>query len=246
MQAKRAHVMMLTSGKGGTGKSVVTALLGAALTARGLRVLAVELGCGPRTLDYPTGVYGKTVYDLGDVFAGCCSVEKAVVESPLYPGLSVICAPCSGGVVRPNIFASAVQRMRADFDMILLDTASGLGVPFKAACAVADSAVIVTTPDCVAVRDGHVVADALRTPGHIPARLLLNRVPAYLNGVGVADLDECIDLVGVQLIGVLPESIEVRAAAATGLPLDPGGLSAAAFSAVAARICGVQIPLVIT
>lgn len=246
MQAKRAHVMLLASGKGGTGKSVAAVLLGAALTARGLRVLVVELGCGPRTLDYPAGVYGKTVYDIGDVFAGRCTADKAVLQSPLYPGLSVICAPCADGMVQPQPLKNMMEQLAAEFDMILLDVASGLGVPFKAACTVTDDALVVATPDCVSTRDGYLTADALRRFGRIPARLLLNRVPRKLHGVGVTDLDECIDLVGLQLIGVVPESEQIRTAASTGLPLEPGGIPAEVFSAIAARICGGSVPLVVT
>ena len=94
-----ARVIMVASGKGGTGKSTVAVMTGAALGARGRRVLLVELDSALRSVDYIAGVYGKTVYDVEDVLCGRCDAGKALVESPLYPGLFVISAPYSGGQV---------------------------------------------------------------------------------------------------------------------------------------------------
>ena len=88
-----AQTIMICSGKGGTGKSTVSVLLGAQLAARGSKVLLIELDSGLRSVDIIAGVYGKTVYDIEDVLCGRCEGSKAVVESPLYPGLSVISAP---------------------------------------------------------------------------------------------------------------------------------------------------------
>ena len=100
---------MLASGKGGTGKSTVSVMLGGALAARGERVLLVELDSGLRSVDLISGVYGKTVYDIEDVLSGRCSAEKAVVESPLYSDLYVISAPYSGGTVRPSALAAFIS-----------------------------------------------------------------------------------------------------------------------------------------
>ena len=86
-------VTMIASGKGGTGKSTVSVLLGSRLAARGKKVLLIELDSGLRSVDIIAGVYGKTVYDIEDVLSGRCEGSKAVVESPIYPGLSVISAP---------------------------------------------------------------------------------------------------------------------------------------------------------
>ena len=91
---------MVCSGKGGTGKSTVSVLVGARLASLGKRVLLIELDSGLRSVDIIAGVYGKTVYDIEDVLCGRCDGDKAVVQSPLYPGLSVISAPYEGGSVR--------------------------------------------------------------------------------------------------------------------------------------------------
>ena len=108
-----ARVIMVASGKGGTGKSTVSVLTGAALAARGRRVLLVELDSALRSVDYIAGVYGKTVYDVEDVLCGRCDAGKALVESPLYPGLFVISAPYSGGQVAAGALQSFLQQAGA-------------------------------------------------------------------------------------------------------------------------------------
>ena len=240
-----ANVTMIASGKGGTGKSTLAVLLGAELAARGKRVLLVELDCGLRSVDYIAGVSGKTVYDIEDVLTGRCEAGKAIVESPVYRDLYLISAPYSGGRIRPAALRAFVEKAGPVFDVILLDTAAGLGAPFEAARAVAQRALLVLTPDPIATRDGKIVCDALTAGGCAEIRLLLNQVPPTLENCGVRDLDECIDTVGAQLIGVVPFSDEIRRAGFTGTPLSPRGRPRFVLRAIAARLCGRHIPLVI-
>ena len=116
--------------------------------------------------------------------------------------------------------------MREYFDYILLDTAAGMGAPFTAANRLADRALVVLTPDPVALRDGRIVADALLQSGR-PAsavRLVMNRVSrsSFGKDAAVFDLDECIDTVGLQLIAVIPESRTLQRAGAAGPALPQG------------------------
>ena len=160
-----AQCIMVCSGKGGTGKSTVSVLLGACLARLGRKTLLVELDSGLRSVDIIAGVYGRTVYDIEDVLCGRCEGAKAVVPSPLYPGLSVISAPYEGGAVEAAPLGRLLTAMRPYFDFILLDTAAGMGAPFTAASTVADKALLVLTPDPVALRDGKIVADRLLAGG---------------------------------------------------------------------------------
>ncbi|MEG1477645.1 MAG: AAA family ATPase, partial [Oscillospiraceae bacterium] len=125
-------VIMIASGKGGTGKSTVCVFLGAELAARGNRVLLIELDSGLRSVDIIAGVYGKTVYDIEDVMRGRCDADKAVVESPIYKGLSVISAPYSGGAIDTSALKIITNKLGEVFDIILIDTAAGMGAPFEA------------------------------------------------------------------------------------------------------------------
>lgn len=244
-----AQTIMICSGKGGTGKSTVSVLLGAQLAAQGQKVLLIELDSGLRSVDIIAGVYGRTVYDIEDVLCGRCEGSKAIVQSPLYPGLSVISAPYEGGEVAPAPLAALIRAMFPYFDYILLDTAAGMGAPFTAAAQVAQRAFVVLTPDPVALRDGRIVADWLIANG-LPqhaVRLIMNRVSraSFGKGASVFDLDECIDTVGIQLLAVIPESRELQNAAATGSVLPQDCPAHAAGAALAGRVLGKRIYLTI-
>ena len=242
----KAQVIMVASGKGGTGKSTVSVLLGGCLAERGRKVLLVELDSGLRSVDIISGVYGKTVYDIQDVLDGRCEGGKAVVESPLYPGLSVISAPYEGGEVQVGALRQLVTALQPFFDIILLDTAAGMGAPFRAAMQVCGSALLVITPDPVTLRDGGIVCDRLHKEGVTDIRLVVNRLgPKAFACTSVRDLDECIDTVGAQLIAVLPESAALQRAAAAGENLPANEPFLQAVRNLAARVIGETVPLMI-
>ncbi|HIW53460.1 MAG TPA: AAA family ATPase [Candidatus Ruthenibacterium merdigallinarum] len=240
-----ARVIMTASGKGGTGKSTVSVFMAGCLAARGRKVLLVELDCGLRSIDYIAGVSGKTVYDIGDILSGRCETGKAIVESPLYGGLYVVSAPYAGGEVRAEALSAFVRSAREVFDDIVLDTAAGMGAPFLAAMAVCDMCVIVITPDPVAMRDGRIVCDAVAAAGCENIRLVINRVPRRAADAAVGDFDLCIDTVGAQLLGVVPESAALAAACASGKGLAQAEPAHAVFRAIAARLCGERVPLIV-
>lgn len=242
-----AQCIMICSGKGGTGKSTVSVLLGACLARLGRKVLLVELDSGLRSVDIIAGVYGRTVYDIEDVLCGRCDGNKAIVASPLYPGLSVISAPYEGGVVEAAPLGRLLTAMRPYFDFVLLDTAAGMGAPFTAASAAADKALLVLTPDPIALRDGRIVADRLLAGGRPQSavRLVMNRVTRESFGrqAPVFDLDECIDTVGAQLLAVIPESPALQQAGAVGSVPPAGDAAVIAGQAMAKRLCGQRVPL---
>ena len=220
-----AQCIMVCSGKGGTGKSTVSVLLGACLARLGRKTLLEELDSGLRSVDIIAGVYGRTVYD----------------------GLSVISAPYEGGAVEAAPLGRLLTAMRPYFDFILLDTAAGMGAPFTAASTVADKALLVLTPDPVALRDGKIVADRLLAGGRPQSavRLVMNRVrrESFGKNAAVADLDECIDTVGVQLLAVIPESRVLQLAGANGTVPPAADPAVVAGQAMAKRLCGQRVPL---
>lgn len=219
-----ANVIMVASGKGGTGKSTVAVLLGAELAARGRRVLLVELDSGPGAAwIISRAVYGKTVYDVEDVLNGRCEAARPWWKALCQRNLYVISAPYSGGHILPAALRVFVEKVGPVFDTIVLDTAAGMGVPFEAAMGVAHRALLVLTPDPVSIRDGRIVCRRAGG-GRVPEiRLIINKVPRTLANCGIQSLDECIDTVGAQLIGVVPFSTEIQKAGATGAPLAPAG-----------------------
>lgn len=241
----KAKVVMVASGKGGTGKSTISVLMGSRLAARGKKVLLIELDSGLRSVDIISGAYGKTVYDISDVLSGRCEGDKAVVESPLYKGLSIISAPYEGGVVSPGALKVLVSKMSKYFHFIIVDTAAGLGAPFEAARLVSEMALLVLTADPVALRDGRIAADELADGGIKNVRLVMNRITSQSFDSGVKDLDECIDTVAAQLIAVIPESIQVQQAAGKGVCLPEACSAFCALDNLARRLLGEQVPLAV-
>lgn len=239
-----AVVIAFASGKGGTGKSTAAVLAGGALAALGKKVVLVELAPSLRSVDVIAGVNELVVFDLEDILSGYAAPSKAVVDSPIYPGLSVIPAPYTGGQIIPESMELLCARFAPHFEFILLDVASGFGPAFEAATYVSHRMVLVETPDPVALRDGRLLVDTLHD-FPIPMRLLLNRVDAdiVLECGVLEDLDEAIDIIGLQLLGVVPESPLIRRATTVGEALPKNSREAKIFTAVAQRILGEEVPL---
>lgn len=241
-----AQCIMVCSGKGGTGKSTVSVLLGPAWHAWAARPCwwSWTPVCAAWTLSQASMAAPFTTLRM---FCAADAGAKAVVPSPLYPGLSVISAPYEGGAVEAAPLGRLLTAMRPYFDFILLDTAAGMGAPFTAASTVADKALLVLTPDPVALRDGKIVADRLLAGGRPQSavRLVMNRVrrESFGKNAAVADLDECIDTVGVQLLAVIPESRVLQLAGANGTVPPAADPAVVAGQAMAKRLCGQRVRL---
>lgn len=243
-----AKIIVVTSGKGGVGKSSCCALLGQALATRGKRTLLLEMDSGLRGLDIMLGNEDKTIYDLADVLEGRCEPIKALAPWPGDANLSLIPAPFDPDFVpNPEDLVRLTKGFSLYFDFVLVDTPAGLGRIFTVCSQVADQALMVVTPDPICVRDGARVADLLYEKGVPSVRLIINRVgvKVYKNQRLLPDLDQVIDDTGVQLIGVVPLSQEVHRATATGGQLARGTLPQRAYDNIAARLCGQYVELAI-
>ena len=238
--------MLVTSGKGGVGKSTVSFYTGLTLALRGRKVLIIELDTGLRSLDVIAGISEQTVYPLGDVTAGRVKPSEAIVSSPLCKNLQLLCAPFSPeDRIEPHRLAWLCQGLDRFYDYTFLDAPAGIGYGFKVGCTAARSALIVATPDPISARDGGVVCDLLAEAGITRRRLIINRVDAKAVARGpISDLDEVIDTVGARLLGVLPESTALHLAAVSGRAL-PEGEAATAFANIARRLEGEQVPLAV-
>lgn len=241
-----ARVLSITSGKGGVGKSTVCVGLGMAYALLGKSVLMIEFDVGLRGMDLMLGISDRIVYDLGDLLEGRCNINKAIVESPWNSNLNVIVAPVSmeSSIAMEDVNI-LVAGLRPHFDIIILDTPAGLGLSMRIA-AMSDMALVVATPDSVCVRDGGKVVSALHKADMGSHRLVINRVNNRLvKKQIVADLDEVIDGVGSQLIGVLPEDQEMQLCTSKGLPLSADARIVRICKAIALRIEGEYIPLLV-
>lgn len=237
--------MAFVSGKGGTGKSTTAVMVGGQLAKLGQRVLLIELAAGMRSVDIISGVGEQTVFDISDVLTGRCSPEKATVSSPLYPGLQVICGPVSYWPLPQKQLEMLCAYYKDTFDFILLDVAPGFGADLQVVSACSDCACLVTTPDMAALRQARETTGYFSQKGK-QMRLILNKVNRDLVASDrmINNLDYAIDLVGEQLLGIIPDSFNILGAVTKGVLLTQEDNCETIYQAIAARILGQQIPLI--
>ena len=239
-----SRISVITSGKGGAGKSTVCAGLGYALSRSVGRVLLIDTDAGLRSLDLMLGVGGTTMFDLSDVFAGNCEPVRAIYPSPVCQNVFVLPAPVSlEEMCSPKEMCSLCQGLTRYYDQIIIDCPAGVGQGFKTAVAAADMALVVTTPDMVCARDAQIISRLL-DDSNVPSRLIINRLrPLKVMDGSMPDVDEIIDTAGVQLMGIIPEDEAVAVANANGRPLPSDCNAAVCFSNIAQRYLGKNVPL---
>lgn len=233
-----AKYIAILSGKGGTGKSTVTAGLTRGLAELGARVLAVDMDAGLRSLDMLFSLEDKLVFDLGDVLSGRCAFSAAAVPLGGAPSAPrVCCLPKAGMGVSDT--ARLLREQDGAFDYVLLDLPAGLSYSIPAAAAMADLAVAVTVPERLSVRQARAAADELLRMRPVPCRLVINKVSREtMRQSGFADLDEVMDTVGAGLFAVLPWDQEINRA--------PSQLALGIFRAMALRLSGRYVPLMLS
>lgn len=239
-------VTVITSGKGGVGKSTVTAGLGAALAARGRRVLLIDGDAGLGCLDHMLGISERRVFDIADVVSGAAEPDKAVYTSSFSPNLFLLPAPgTEEDVVSPDVMRELVGVLARYYDHVLIDSPAGVGQGFLSAAAAARRALVVATADPVCLRDTAQARLRLREAGVVQQRLVVNRfsAAAFRRQGCYRDLDAVIDAAGVRLIAVVPEDPQLAAAGAAARPAPPKSPGGMALARLAARLEGEHVPL---
>lgn len=234
-------VILVASGKGGTGKSTAAAALACALSELGRRVVCLDADAELRNLDLCLGLGDCAILDYGDVLAERCRLEDALTPSREFPALFLLAAPMEPP---KNGVETLIPELKRGFDYCLLDCPGGLSTPSQWA-SWADLALVVATTDPCSQRDAARAAQVLAERGLSKARLLINRVSRRFLRSTEATLDDTIDSVGLQLIGYVPEDQSVALALASGKPLlslSRRG-AAAAFRRIAKRLDGKSVPL---
>ena len=238
-----AKKVVLASGKGGVGKSTLTAGLSGALAGMGKNVLAVDFDIGLRSLDLILGVREQVVFDWGDLVLNRCEPRQAMIKTPGGPVF--IAAPLSFN--RAYNFRNIKELLKSFddyFDYIFIDSPAGVSRGFRLAACAADTGLIVATPDEVCVHSGSIAADEMIDMGIENPRLVINRFnkKAVFKG-RLLNIDDVIDAAGVQLIGVMPEDDELSYLAGTGQPFPKDTPSAFAFKRIGRRLEGENLPL---
>lgn len=237
--------IVITSGKGGTGKTTCAAAIGSFLARAGHTVLCVDCDAALRNLDLTLGLGEAVLWDFMDVLEGRVSPEDAPAEHPAIPGLSFLAAPVALPEEGAERFTALVGDYRERYDFVLLDSPAGIGPGFRMAARGADLAVIVATGDLTSLRDGQRTAQELKALGVGELRLLVNRVkPLDFRRIR-RTVDDVIDTVGARLIGVVSEDRSVWDAGNLQVPLMTYGSRRAwyQFRDVAGRLAGEKIRL---
>ncbi len=236
--------IMVTSGKGGTGKTSVTAGVAGCLAALGQRVLCVDVDIGLRNLDLVLGLSDRAVMDFSDVMARRCSLLGAAVEHPDIRGMYLLTAPLSDQGLDEDLFRAVIGEAKDCFDFVLMDSPAGLGRGFQLALAAADRAIVVSSVDAAALRDAQrTVSELMGRVGDI--HLVMNRVDPGLIRTLRTSLDNAMDTAGLPLLGVVPEDPHVTVAAAAGEPMALATWKGAspAYLNIAKRLLGQRTPL---
>jgi len=235
--------VMVTSGKGGTGKTSFTAGVASCLAALGRRVLCIDLDIGLRNLDLTLGMADRALMDFTDVMDYRCPLLSAAVEQPEIRNLFLLTAPHnSTGLDQPR-FQAVVEEACEYFDFVFMDSPAGLGEGFQLAMAAADRVIVVSAVDAAALRDAQRTVAELHTLTQL--HLVMNRVQPKLISKLRTSIDSAMDTAGLPLLGVVPEDPNVTMATAAGIPLVLITYKGAApaYLNIAKRLLGQRVPL---
>lgn len=242
-----AKVLTITSGKGGVGKTTTTANIAVALAALSYKVVCIDADIGLRNLDVVLGLENRIVYDVVDVVEGRCRLRQAMIRDKRLPELYLIPAAQTRdkNAISPSDMVRLCDELRNEVDWILIDSPAGIERGFRNALAPADLVVVVTNPEVSAVRDADRIIGLIEAEEKGPARLILNRVNMNLVKRGdMLNADDVLELLAVELIGIVPEDEAVVVSTNRGQPVALDGKSKAglAFQNIARRLNGEQVP----
>jgi len=243
------EVIVITSGKGGVGKTTTTANIGTGLALLGKKVVLIDTDIGLRNLDVVMGLENRIVYDLVDVVEGSCRVKQALIKDKRFEGLYLLPAAQTRDktAVNPEQMINLCNELKEEFEYIIVDCPAGIEQGFKNAIAGADRAIVVTTPEVSAVRDadriiGLLEANELRNP-----KLLVNRVRMDMVRRGdMMTIDDIVDILAIDLIGVVPDDEKIVISTNRGEPAvnDSKSVAGLAYKNITRRIIGENVPII--
>jgi septum site-determining protein MinD len=241
------EAIVITSGKGGVGKTTTTASLGAALALRGQRVLVIDADIGLRNLDVILGLENRIVFNIVDVAKKICKPSQAIIKSKKSNNLYLLPASQTDDkdVIDEAEVRFVIEQFKREFHYILIDSPAGIEQGFRNACAGADSAIVVTTPEVSAIRDADRVVGLLSSKG-IEARLIINRIDFEMVRRGdMLSVKDVQDILGIEILGVVERDEQIIVAANCGEPVTYNERSKAgqAFNRIARRVCGEQVAI---
>ncbi len=242
-------VFVVTSGKGGVGKTTTVANLGAGLAKLGKRAVMVDTDIGLRNLDVVMGLENRIVYDIVDVVEGNCRLKQALIKDKrLDDSLYLLPAAQTRdkNSVSEEQMLALMEDLKAEFDYIVIDSPAGIEQGFKNAIAAAEEAVIVTNPEMSSVRDADRIIGLLEAAELHNPRLIINRIrPKMVKKGDMMDIEDILDILAVELLGIVPEDDTIVVSTNRGEPavLDHNSKAGQAFRNIVRRMNGEEVPL---
>lgn len=241
------EVIVVTSGKGGVGKTTTTANIGTGLALEGKSVVLLDADIGLRNLDVVMGLENRIVYDLVDVVEGICRMKQALIKDKRFSNLYLMPAAQTKdkNAVTPEQMMKLTNELSEEFDYILVDCPAGIEQGFKNAIAGANRAIVVTTPEVSAVRDADRIIGLLEANGLKNPQLLINRMKLDMVRRGdMMNIDDMVDILAIDLLGVVPDDEHIVISTNRGEPAiaDDKSLAGQAYRNVVKRVLGENVP----
>ena len=242
------EVVVVTSGKGGVGKTTTTANIGTGLALLNRKVVLVDTDIGLRNLDVVMGLENRIVFDLVDVVNGNCRLKQALIKDKRFEDLYLLPAAQTKDktAVSPQQMVELCAQLKEEFDFVIIDCPAGIEQGFKNAVAGAEKAVVVTTPEVSAVRDADRVIGLLEAQELRGPRLIINRLrPSMVRRGDMMDIDDMLEILAIDLLGVVPEDECIVISTNRGEPavLDKASKAGEAYRNISRRLTGEETPL---
>lgn len=241
------EVIVVTSGKGGVGKTTSTANVGTGLAKLDKKVVLIDTDIGLRNLDVVMGLENRIVYNLVDVVEGNCRIKQALIKDKRYPNLYLLPSAQTRdkSAVTPEQMKKLCEDLKTEFDYILMDCPAGIEQGFKNAIAGADRALVVTTPEVSAVRDADRIIGLLEANEMKQTQLIINRIRMDLVKRGeMMSADDVVEILAVDLVGVVPDDENIVISTNQGEPLvGTDCLAGKAYMNICRRVTGEEVPM---
>ena len=240
------EVIVITSGKGGVGKTTTTANLGASLALEGKKVVLVDTDIGLRNLDVVMGLENRIVYDLVDVIEGNCRIKQALIKDKRFENLYLMPSAQTKdkSAVSPEQVRKLTEELAEDFDYVLLDCPAGIEQGFQNAVAGATRAIVVTTPEVSAIRDADRIIGLLEKNNIKKSDLIINRIRMEMVKRGdMMSVEDVTEILAINLLGAIPDDEKIVVATNQGEPvIGMDCLSGKAYMNICKRIAGEEVP----
>ena len=241
-------VIVITSGKGGVGKTTTVANIGTGLAMLGNKVVVADADIGLRNLDVVMGLENRIVYDIVDVVEKVCRLKQGLIRDKRYEGLYLLPAAQTKdkSAVNPEQMLELCNELKEEFDYVLIDSPAGIELGFQNAIAGADESIVVTTPEISAVRDADRVIGLLEAKGLNSPKLIINRIrPDMVKKGDMMNIEDMIDILAIDLLGVVPDDEAIVVATNRGEPVvvNDSALAGKAYNNISRRIIGEEVEL---